>query len=353
MYNSKNYSEKLMKTYSFYGFLQLHFNFNGHAGYERYFNSEYQRITYKQKTNKNSPSITVSIVKSLPTANKEDIVQTSRYKKLFTFKFLIRNIDSNEVEIFFENHPVDKIYMNAIAVFLQAQVLEPVMYLKFLESDVLLMHAGGVAKNGHGYLLPAHGGTGKTTFSIALLNSGFKLLGDDLLIVDIKNHKVYPYPRPLHLFAYNINNLNGARVPLKYKVAIYSKKRLSCVLERVLKTEFLISTRVHADELFSGTLFGQACPYKSIFFLKKGGDASEKVAVDKKSIDKIVKEIMISEDLNDSLYSLLKNQKEITHVKELEFKVIRSLLSQFNNINYVNTRKLNLNNLDQFIKNNF
>jgi hypothetical protein len=337
-----------MKTYSFYEFLQVRLNYNGHRGYERYFDNEYTRIVKGQKAEE-CPLITVSIVKKLPEPQAGDLVRAPRYKKLFTYKFLVRNLFGNHVEIFFENHPVDKVYMNAIGVFLQAQVLEPIMYLKLLESGVLFMHAGGVAKDGYGYLLPAHGGTGKTTFSIALMNHGFQLLGDDLLIVDTKKRLVYPYPRPMHLFTYNINNLNGANIPLKYKTAIYTKNGMRYVLERVLRTEFLISTRVHADEIFSGELFAKPVPYKGVYFLRKEGKASEPRVITKRSAVDIAAEIMISEDLNDSLYEILEDEAQIAKVKELERKIIVNLLSQFSNITYVNTRKLDLTTLDPFI----
>jgi hypothetical protein len=344
-----------MKIYNFYNFLEVKFEYNGHRGYDRYFDNEYLRITGDNRsTNKSIPIITVKIVDELPNPQESDIVRTTLYKKLFHYSYLVREIHSNKVEIFFKTHYIDKLYMNAIGVFLQAQVLEPVMYLKLLEEDILFMHAGGVAKDGKGYLLPAYGGTGKTTFSIALMSQGFDLLGDDLLIVDTKNQIAYPYLRPLHLFTYNINNLNGTHVPVKYKTAIYTKNVLRKILEVLLQTEFLISTRVHLDEIFSGNLAAVPVRYKGIYFLRKTGESNTSKSITKLNSGDVAEEIMQSEDLNDSLYELLGDREEIQKTKILENAVISNLLRQFTKITYVNTRKLDLSskNITKLIEEN-
>ncbi len=338
-----------MSTYNFYNLLTLRCDFGGHRGYIRYFNNEYRRIA-KGDSDSTAQTITLRTVQTLPVQESGDVIKTIKYKKLFSYHFLVRGLDTPQVEIFFKRHWIDRLYMNAIGVFVQAQVLEPIMYLKLLEQNVLFMHAGGVCKDGKGYLLPAYGGTGKTTFSIALTNHGFKLLGDDLLLVDINKKLVHPYPRPLHLFTYNIRNLNGAHVPFRYSVFIYSKNVLRWLLEKILHTEFLISTRVHIDEIFPGDMIGETVPYAGVFFLRKTGEAAEAVAITTKNAAQLAEGIMESEDLNDSLYTMLDGQpKLIANIKNLEQTIIAGLLQQLPQLVYVNTRKLDLANLDDFI----
>jgi hypothetical protein len=340
-------------NFNFFDYLNLTINTNGHRGYKKYFNNEYQRIANDSQLNPKSATVTVEIVDKLPIPNGNDIRRSINCKQLFTYQYLIRGVQTDQVHIYFKTHLIDKLYINAIGVFLQAQVLEPIMYLKLLERNVLFMHAGGVADEQYGYLLPAYGGAGKTTFSIALLNHGYKLLGDDLLFVALDEKKVYPYPRPMHLFTYNISNLNGASIPLKYKTAVYAKNVIRYFLEKILNVEFLISTRVHADEVFPDNPFGTAVPYKRIFFLKKGGPATTSKKITKQTVSDVAVEIMQSEDLNDSLYDILNSQESIDNVKRLELKVISNLLLQFDEITYINTRKLDLQNLQSFIKKNF
>ena len=340
-----------MARYNFYGYLALTLD-TTHRGYRRYFENEYARITSGELGEPGEPpvSIDVQIVKELPAVQPGDVARTERYKKLFTYHYLVRGIDTPHVTIYFQRHWVDRVYMNAIGVFVQAQVLEPIMYQKLLETGILFMHAGGVTEDGKGILLPAYGGTGKTTLSMALLNKGDKLLGDDLLIVDIEKQLVYPYPRPLHIFTYNVQNLRGAKIPFKYKFAVYFKNVIRWFLERILRTEFLISTRIHADEIFPGDIFGTVAPVAAIAFLRKEGPGVEVVEVTDANVDAIADGIAESADLNDSLDVLLEGHDEIVAAnKKLEHDVISRLLRARGLIAYVNTRALDLDHLEDFV----
>lgn len=339
--------------FNFFNQLTLTIEPNGHSGYEAYFDNEFRRINDRSLDNSDVPTISVNIVAQLPVEQPGDIRRRVRCKRLFTFQYLIRGLNTDSVEIWFKRHFFDKVYINAIAVFLQAQIVEPVIYLKLLENDILFMHAAGVADESGGFLLPASGGTGKTTFSIALVNCGFKLLGDDLLVVDVNKQMVYPYPRPLHLFGYNINNLFGTTVPFKYRLAIYTKNFIRFLLERLLQTEFLISTRVHADELFDESPFGKPVPYKKLYFLRKTGPAVDAVKIGRSTLNDIAEQLLASADLNDSLYALLGNERDVDRVIGLEKQVVSRLLRQFETISYVNTRELDLLNLHKFVQENF
>jgi hypothetical protein len=336
-----------LSSYNFYDYLVVDLQ-TTHRGYRRYFDNEYTRIS-RGAGSSSSPRVVVEIVDALPEAQDGDIRHDIRFKKLFTFRFVLRGLETRTPTIYFQKHWVDKVYMNAIGVFLQAQVLEPVMYLKLLEEGILFMHAGGVTKGDMGILLPAYGGTGKTTLSMALLNQGHKLLGDDLLLVDIAKGVVHPYPRPLHIFTYNVRNLRGAKIPFRYKFAVYAKNVLRFPLEKILRTEFLISTRIHADELFPGDIFGVSSPFGAIAFLRKDGPAIETVKVTKRNVDEIADGIAESADLNESLETLVgPGSERWERIRRLEHGVIVDLLTRRGLIAYVNTRALDLDHLDDF-----
>ncbi|EIC21284.1 phosphoenolpyruvate carboxykinase [Thiorhodovibrio frisius] len=331
--------------YCFYGQLNLVLNSGGHAGYEKYFNNEYQLISQSNNLNPSAPLIKVGIVRELPPPSDHEIRTIKDRRKLFSFSYVIRGIDTDEVEIYFCQHFMDKLYINAVAVFLQAQVLEPLMYYKLLQRGVLLMHAAGVTDGKAGYLFPAHGGTGKTTLSIALLAHGFKLLGDDLLFIDTNKGVVHPYPRPLHLFTYNINSLQNASVPFHYRTAIYFKNIIRYCLKLLYRTEFLISTRVHAQEIFSDDPFGSSVPYRSIGFLVKEGPTHSCVEIDSNNVEMLTSEILHSADLNESLYILLKSSPLQSRVVTRERQLVDKLLRQFPHISYINTRAMALDQL--------
>ncbi|CAN5577205.1 hypothetical protein BH09ACT4_BH09ACT4_01570 [soil metagenome] len=336
-----------MTSYNFYDYLVVDLQ-STHRGYRKYFDNEYARIS-RGEAPPSAPRIAVQIVDRQPEPEPGDIRHRLRFKNLFTFHFVVRGLETRTPTIFFKQHWVDRVYMNAIGVYLQAQVLEPIMYLKLLEEGILFMHAGGVTKDGKAILLPAYGGTGKTTLSVALLNQGHKLLGDDLLLVDIAAGVVHPYPRPLHIFTYNVRHLRGATIPFKYRFAVYAKQVLRFPLQKILRTELLISTRVHADELFAGDVFGASSPFGAIAFLRKTGPAIETVKIAKTNVDEVADAIGESADLNDSLETLVGPRSDRwKRIVKLEHDVIVSLLIKRGLIAYVNTRVLDLDNLDDF-----
>jgi len=334
--------------YDFYGYLSVRLD-SRHRGYRRYFDNEYLRIAGRGAATPGAPQIRVEIPRRLPEAQPGDLVRTVRFKKLFTFRYLVRGLGGDVVTIYFQRHWLDSVYMNAIGVFLQAQVLEPIMYMKFLDVGIVFLHAAGVVRDGEGILMPAYGGTGKTTLSMALMADGYQLLGDDLLIVDVAAEKVYPYPRPLHIFTYNVKNLRGARIPFKYRAAVYLKNVIRWPLERILRTEFLISTRIHADEIFSGDLFGEPGRVAAIGFLRKEGEVVELVTITPENVERIADEIARSADLNDSLRDLLGADNPLwASVHERELEVLAELLRRRGLIAYVNTRRLDLDHLEGF-----
>jgi hypothetical protein len=335
-----------VKSYSFYGLLDLTSDEGGRHRYRRYLDNEYEKMNVHRppigRPGWQAPKIELAIVGSLPREEPGDIRRDATFKGLFTYSYLVRGLDDRTVRVFFQDHPVSRLYTTAVGVYLQAQVLEPIMYLKLLDSDLLLMHAAGVERDGHAHVYAASGGTGKTTFSIALLDAGFKLLGDDLLIVDVRRNLVYPYPRPLHLFAYNATGLRGARLPRRYRVAISAKNVLRFVLERSLRTEFLISTRVHAGEIIAGDVFGDVATVDTVGFLRKEGEAVERVAIDSASVPRIAEEIIDSADLNRSLYAMLADKEAVASIRAREQGVVTTLLRHHAHFLYVNPRKLEL-----------
>jgi hypothetical protein len=88
----------------------------------------------------------------------------------------------------------------------------PVLQWLMLQKGHCLAHAAAVAVNGRGILLPAWGGTGKTTAIVSLLKKvpGASFLSDDYTILSEKGYMlaypkaffIYPYHRDLfpHLF---------------------------------------------------------------------------------------------------------------------------------------------------------
>ncbi|HMM47147.1 MAG TPA: HprK-related kinase A [Thiobacillaceae bacterium] len=63
----------------------------------------------------------------------------------------------------------------------------------------LIIHAAVIEKNGGAAILPAPPGSGKSTLTAALALSGWRLLSDELALIDRKSGLIHPLPRPISL----------------------------------------------------------------------------------------------------------------------------------------------------------
>lgn len=63
----------------------------------------------------------------------------------------------------------------------------------------LIIHAAVVEKNGHAMVMPAPPGSGKSTLCAALISRGWRLLSDELTLISLNDHLVWPLARPVSL----------------------------------------------------------------------------------------------------------------------------------------------------------
>jgi hypothetical protein len=66
-------------------------------------------------------------------------------------------------------------------------------------TDALVVHAGGVERDGVGLVLPAHMESGKTTLTAGLVRAGFGYLSDEAVAFDRDTGWIQAYPKPLSL----------------------------------------------------------------------------------------------------------------------------------------------------------
>jgi len=74
----------------------------------------------------------------------------------------------------------------------------------FLAEEVkeyYLLHAGVVARDGAGIMLPGPPGSGKSSLTMALLRQGYRYLSDELAVVDVSTGCLHAFPKPLSLKA--------------------------------------------------------------------------------------------------------------------------------------------------------
>lgn len=63
----------------------------------------------------------------------------------------------------------------------------------------LILHAAVLERNGHVLVMPAPSGSGKSTLCGGLATRGWRLLSDELAIIDPEDGTIIPFPRPVSL----------------------------------------------------------------------------------------------------------------------------------------------------------
>lgn len=63
----------------------------------------------------------------------------------------------------------------------------------------LVIHAAVVALNNQAFIFPGTPGSGKSTLCAALVESGWRLLSDEMALMSLADGRVYPLPRPISL----------------------------------------------------------------------------------------------------------------------------------------------------------
>ena len=63
----------------------------------------------------------------------------------------------------------------------------------------VIIHAAVVERHGRAIVMPAPQGSGKSTLCAALVARGFRLLSDELALIDVDHGDIVPLPRPISL----------------------------------------------------------------------------------------------------------------------------------------------------------
>ncbi len=67
------------------------------------------------------------------------------------------------------------------------------------QHQYLAIHAAVLERNGKALIMPAPPGSGKSTLCAVLIQEGWRLLSDEMCLIDLSNSKIVPYVRPVSL----------------------------------------------------------------------------------------------------------------------------------------------------------
>ncbi|MHA1247399.1 MAG: hypothetical protein ACTSPE_08755 [Candidatus Thorarchaeota archaeon] len=127
-------------------------------------------------------------------------------------------------------------------------VIEPILHILLLRSRKTFVHSSSIAIGGHGHVFAAFPHTGKTNMVLySVLERNAEFLSDELSIISADG-LVYPYPRPVIMFGYNL----GASPRLRARVmaAMSMRERAAAPLR------MMFSTLSHSLETGKSTTLG-------------------------------------------------------------------------------------------------
>jgi hypothetical protein len=107
--------------------------------------------------------------------------------------------------------------------------------------EFLIIHAGIVKKEKRLIFFPGFSGSGKSTLTALFVLHGWDFLGDDLIFINLKDKKIYPYPLPLRLKdpPQKLKTLAESASDLKAEKFIWEGQDFLYLLpERALKISF-------------------------------------------------------------------------------------------------------------------
>jgi hypothetical protein len=162
----------------------------------------------------------------------------------------------------FEGHQtVIRISHNvAGGIFVQGVLLDFLIKYELNRRGFPMIHASAVSRDNRAYAFAARSGGGKTTIALNLLEHGFRILGDNFVILN--DGVVRSYLSPLNLFTYNLVPTIRAKMGSKDILLL----RLKALLYRITAGYAKLFTKINPQDAFPDSVIDSA-PLDMLFVL--------------------------------------------------------------------------------------
>jgi hypothetical protein len=199
--------------------------------------------------------------------------------------------------------------------------LIPPLHLSPLHDEYIGLHGAAISLNGKSLLIFGKNNSGKSTYSINLVLTGFKFLSDDTVVYHSKSNKIYAFPRPIGIREGTLQGSQEILSLLKGKTLV----RYKC--------QDYTHLMVAPKELVSDCIVPSADPHIAIFLHNVPGQ----------------REISITQISTDTLFSLLshcayyfdkQNPDQISIVQGLAHSISKG---------YVMSLDISLSNIRQLV----
>jgi hypothetical protein len=264
-----------------------------------------------------------------------------RFRRLGRMRYMIAGIDSKHTVIYAQPDWTTVLYSPFAGTFLQTSVIEPIVYLKCLQQDCLLLHAACVSGDGCSYLFAASGGSGKTTMALRLARKGFTFLGDDLVFVRTDGTTL-AYPRPLHLFSYVVRAFPDLRLSLCLRLLLRFKDVVRAIMTAVTGERWMIATRVPIQTVLPRVRLGQVAKLGKVFLLVRQGKLRRLDTSTPAARKEIAAQVVGGGDINKILFEhLLKQRPELrAWALQREQELAQRVLERVGEVYAINPRAI-------------
>jgi HprK-related kinase A len=163
----------------------------------------------------------------------------------------------------------------------------------------LIIHAAVIERDGFAAVLPAPPGSGKSTLCAALVQEGWRLLSDELTLIDLSNGYAVPMPRPIGLKNQSIQILAN-----RYPQAVFG----------ALSSDTLKGSVCHLKPPFESIVMQKVvCPIAWIIFPQYLADAETDLCDKPKG---------------ESFMALADNAFNYSHLGSLAFDILKQVVDR-------------------------
>ena len=127
-----------------------------------------------------------------PYATYDEYVQSSMYDVVF-------DVEKDNISVVIGN---DVIYSHSYSVLFDAyrKIVSIIRDNTILKENYCLLHGATIAYDTSAYLLLAESQMGKSTLSMFMhMTNEFECIGDDVVIIDMRNFQIYPISKYIHI----------------------------------------------------------------------------------------------------------------------------------------------------------
>ena len=116
--------------------------------------------------------------------------------------------------------------------FPQNFLLRPIVEFKLLQRNYIPIHASAVARKRDAIMFAGPGGTFKTSIAMDFVRQGFKLLGDDTVLLDKRDSKLLSYPIYILPFNFKLEKqpseiYRGTMDKISYLIYMLKKRNIN------------------------------------------------------------------------------------------------------------------------------